>query len=177
MRRASAAGDDRRLAPPSGGAAGGEAATMMTWLEILCAVDFSRSARDALETAAELARRIGARLTLMHVHDVPRAPGARVHVLPEQVQAEADEVRRKLDAWRAEAERLAGGPVRTIVESGPPAEQIVHVARSGRFDLVVTGTNARHGVSRVLLGSVAERVVRDAPCPVLVARTPPVQGD
>lgn len=150
---------------------------MVTWLEILCAVDFSRSARDALETAADLARSFGARLTLVHVHDVPRAPGARIEVLPEQVQAEADEVRRKLDAWRAEAERRTGTPVRAVVESGPPAEQIVHVARSGHFDLLVTGTNARHGLGRLLLGSVAERVVRDAPCPVLVARPPPERGD
>ncbi|BDG02207.1 universal stress protein [Anaeromyxobacter oryzae] len=150
---------------------------MMNWVEILCAVDFSRSARDALETAADLARKVGARLTLVHVHDVPRAPGARVQVQPEQVQQEADEVRRKLDAWRAEAERRTGAPVRAIVESGAPAEVIVHVARSGRFDLLVTGTNARHGLGRLLLGSVAERIVRDAPCPVLVARSPPDHGD
>ncbi len=75
------------------------------------------------------------------------------------------------------AERLAGGPVRAILESGSPAEQIVHAARSGRFDLVVTGTQTRHGLGRLLLGSVAERVVREAPCAVLVARPPPDRGD
>lgn len=146
---------------------------MQSQLEILCAVDFSDSARCALEAAAELARRSGGRLALVHVHDLPPVPGARFDVLPEQIQAEADDLRRKLEAWRATAERLVGAPVRAVLESGSPAEQISRAARAGRFDLVVTGTHGRRGVSRFLLGSVAERVVREAPCAVLVARPPP----
>jgi nucleotide-binding universal stress UspA family protein len=66
--------------------------------------------------------------------------------------------------------------VGTTLAHGPPGAAIVRVADEGRFDLVVVGAQ-RHGVARVLLGSIAEHVARHAPCPVLVARPPPEWGD
>jgi nucleotide-binding universal stress UspA family protein len=147
---------------------------MLTCSKVLCAVDFSSGARDALEDAADLARRFGAQLTLVHVLDAPRAMGARPSVPPpELLEREARQLGRRLEGWRHEAERIAGAPVRTVIADGPPAAEIARLAESGDFDLVVTGTHGRHGVGRLLLGSVAERVVRDAPCPVLVARARP----
>ncbi|HTN54433.1 MAG TPA: universal stress protein [Anaeromyxobacter sp.] len=150
---------------------------MIPWLKILCALDFSEGSRSALEYAADLTHRFGAELTLLHVREAPRR--AELHILspPELEAAEEAEVARALDRWREEAERLAGRPVHTMVASAPPAEEIVRLARAGSFDLVVTGTHARKGLGRLLLGSVAERVVREAPCPVLVARAPPDAGD
>jgi nucleotide-binding universal stress UspA family protein len=150
----------------------------MAWNKVLCAVDFSRSAHDALEQAADVARRAGAQLTLVHVLDAPEAVGARPSVpAPAVLEEEAHELARKLEEWRGEAERLSGAPVRTVLADGPPAAEIAHLAEAGDFDLVVTGTHGRHGMRRLLLGSVAERVVRDAPCPVLVARARPERGD
>ena len=150
---------------------------MPSWFKILCAVDFSESSRVALQHAADLAQRFGAELLLVHVREGPRTPEAQITAPPELAEAEAEELRRKLDGWRAEAARLAQRPVKAVLEAGPPAAEIVRVAAAEKCDLVVTGTHARKGLRHLLLGSVAERVAREAPCPVLVARTPPEWGD
>jgi nucleotide-binding universal stress UspA family protein len=150
---------------------------MLNWVKILCALDFSESSRQALEHASDLARRFDAELTLIHVREGPRVAGSEIVAPPELLEEEERELGRKLDAWRTQAERIAGRPVRTVLTSGSPPLEIVRAAASGTFDLVVTGTKARKGVGRMLLGSVAERVVREAPCPVLVARRPPDWGD
>jgi nucleotide-binding universal stress UspA family protein len=60
---------------------------------------------------------------------------------------------------------------------GLPAAEIARLAQEGSFDLVVVATHGRRGVKRVLLGSVAERIVRDAPCTVLVVRPPPARAN
>jgi nucleotide-binding universal stress UspA family protein len=86
----------------------------------------------------------------------------------------ADQIRRELEPKMAfnaaEAERLAGAKVRALLLPGKPAEEIVHLATTGGHDLVVVGTHGRRGVRRIVLGSVAEHVVRSAPASVLVAR-------
>lgn len=150
---------------------------MPTWTRILCAVDFSESARHALEDAADLARRYGAELTLLHVWEPPRAVATLAVVAwPVPTGAEAAETAAELGRWRDEAERRSGTPVHATFAHGAPGPSIVRAADEGRFDVVVVGSR-RHGVARVLLGSVAEHVVRHAPCPVLVARPPPDWGD
>lgn len=150
---------------------------MPTWTRILCAVDFSESARQALADAADLARRHGAELTLLHVWEAPRAVATMAVVAwPLPTGAEAEELAAELERWKQEAERLAGARVRTAFGHGGPGATIVRMAEEGRFDVVVVGSR-RHGLARALLGSVAEHVVRHAPCPVLVARAPPDWGD
>jgi nucleotide-binding universal stress UspA family protein len=72
-----------------------------------------------------------------------------------------------LEQWKGEAERLGAAGARTAKSVGEPAVEIVEFAASGRFDLVVIGTRGRTGLRHALLGSVAERVVRRAACPVL----------
>lgn len=123
--------------------------------EILFATDFSASAEAAGRVARDYARQFGARLHLLHV-----VWGGTDPAMPP--------VLRKL------AEELGGAsPVVTVVESGSPAAQIVRYAGRHGIDLIVVGTHGRTGLTRALLGSVAERVVRTAPCPVLtVAREP-----
>lgn len=124
----------------------------------MVATDFSPASEPALRVALEYARRLGARLHIVHV----RWPGA---------DPGPDE--------RLEALGLSAGvPVATAVLAGAPASQIVDYARRHRATLVVIGTHGRTGISRALIGSVAERVVRTAPCPVLVvpADTPPVSS-
>jgi len=148
---------------------------MANWRSICCAVDFSESSRLALEEATDLARRFDARLTLVHVLEA--APAAATEGLltpPDLVEQMRIELARKLEVWKAEAERRAERPVAQRLLSGDPAAEIVRFARDGEFDLVVAGTRGRTGLEHLLLGSVAEKVVRQAHCPVLVARrTPP----
>ncbi len=78
------------------------------------------------------------------------------------------------EQWKAEAERLSGLPVSTVLLSSPAADAIVGFARDDATDLLVMGTHGRGGLRHAVAGSVAEEVVRAAPCPVLVARAGPV---
>ncbi len=145
----------------------------MSWKKIVCAVDFSEGARAALEEAADLARRTGAQLTLVHVYEPAPPLAGDLAAWPADVLEEtAYELGRVLETWKVDAERLAEMPVRALLLTGPPASEIVRCARDGGFDLIVMGTHGRGGLARVVLGSVAERVVRQAHCPVLVARAP-----
>lgn len=144
---------------------------MADWRRICCAAEFSESSRAALARAAELARGGGAWLGLVHVvthspdptAEAPFAPPARPH-------AGERDAGKELEALTADAERLRGAPVHAELLSGAPAAEIVRFARENGCDLLVLGTHRRHGLKRVLEGSIAERVVRDAPCDVLVVR-------
>lgn len=143
---------------------------MLRWLKVLCAVDFTDVSRATLEDAADLARRFDAELTVLHVREPPRVIGRALAVAPEVDEQETIEMGRKLDRWREEAEALAGRPVRAMLTGGAPGVEIPRLALEGQFDVVVIGTHGRRGLPRALLGSVAETVVRHAPCAVVVAR-------
>jgi nucleotide-binding universal stress UspA family protein len=149
---------------------------MAAWNEILCAVDFSEPSRLAMLEACDIARRDGGSLTLVNVFEPPAGLAMSDVVAPASpkvVAALEEELSRKLEAWRVEAEKRTLSPVAARVLPGMPALEIVRVAKEGGFDLVVLATHGRHGVKRLLLGSVAEQVVRDAPCSVLVSRPAP----
>ena len=124
--------------------------TALTFRDVLFATDFSEASRLAGRTAAELARQFGARLHVLHV--VP--PVTDPTPAPEALQAAA-------------AELGAGLSVVTAIASGRTASQIVDYARRHAVDLIVLGTHGRTGVSRAILGSVAEAVMRRASCRVL----------
>jgi universal stress protein A len=146
---------------------------MLRWLKVLCAVDFTEVSQATLEDAAGLARRLDAELALLHVREPPRVVGRALAVSPELDEQETIEIGRKLERWRQEAEALAGRPVRAMLTGGAPGVEIPRMARDGQFDVVVVGTHGRKGLPRALLGSVAEQVVRHAPCAVVVARQAP----
>ena len=140
------------------------------WKNLCCAVDFGEPSRAALEQAADLARELGAELTLVHV--VTPSPPAGTDVLPvagSAAEPPAAEEEAALEAWRAEAELRAGKAVRARLLVGDPARLVAKVARENHHDLVVVGTHGRRGLRRAVMGSVAERIVREAPCAVLVA--------
>ncbi|WP_242343778.1 universal stress protein [Anaeromyxobacter terrae] len=144
---------------------------MSEWKKIGCAVDFSDPARLALAEAVEQARRTGAEVVLVHVHVPPPANPSDVIISPAEIaRMSADEMERTLAGWRADAEKLLGRAVSTATLVGDPAGEIVRWAREHGPDLLVLGTHGRKGIRRFILGSVAERVLREAPCPVLVAR-------
>lgn len=133
--------------------------------------DFSDDAEAALDAAVELARRLGARLHLLHVYqqpvDVLSPYGIAIppNVGPE-LRAAAQTRLEKL------AERIPDLQVQVHVAEGPPALAIAETAEALAVDLVVMGTHGRTGLRHLLLGSVAERTMRTAPCPVLTVKAP-----
>jgi universal stress protein A len=148
----------------------------MTWKKILCAVDFSEPSRIAMLEAAALARDADAALVVAHVYQPPRGSMVATDMLapaPAEVEATvAEDAERRLRPWVDEAGKVADRAVEPRVVPGAAAERIVALARELGADLVVLATHGRTGLARVLLGSVAERVVREAPCSVLVVRRP-----
>jgi nucleotide-binding universal stress UspA family protein len=141
--------------------------------EVLCPVDFSDPARAAMRYAVDLCRTVGASLTLCHVYQAPgyALPEGVVLAGPEVLADVARQVDIALDKWKREAEGLGMADVRTESALGVPHTEIARIAEAGAYDLVVVGTHGRTGLRHVLLGSVAERVVRSAPCSVLTIRT------
>jgi universal stress protein A len=140
---------------------------------ILVPTDFSETADTALEYAAALAARFGASLHLLHVFTDPYrgAPGADLYapVAPDLQERALDEAQASL-ATRLAAHQTTARPGTCAVVSGLTAKQIAQYADDHAIDLIVMGTHGRRGVAHLLLGSVAEHVVRIAPCPVLTVR-------
>lgn len=136
---------------------------MMTIHRILCPVDFSEQSLAALRQALAIARWHEADVSVLHVED-PLLRTARGDArFRSRVGAPPDE---ELRAFA----RSAGAPLRPVdvrLAAGEPARVIVERAKQEAADLVVMGTQGRSGLSRVVLGSVAERVIRGAPCPVM----------
>jgi nucleotide-binding universal stress UspA family protein len=147
---------------------------MITWKRICVAVDFSEPSRRALRVAAELAAKLDAVLTVVHVHDVPSVAGTDVPAVPpspRSATARAEATRLLADA-RADAEAIAPGRVTSELLEGDPAWEVVKLAADRGDDVIVVGTHGRTGVRRLMVGSVAERVVREATVPVLAVREP-----
>ena len=128
-----------------------------------------------IDYACALAKGMGAQLTLLHVYEPPNAmigivPGASV---AGEIAAELTLGDELLDRATAQVHAAGLAAVDRIIErSSPPSQAILAHARAGTFDLIVMGTHGRKGVSRLVLGSVAESVLRDAPCPVLTVHVP-----
>ena len=147
---------------------------MSMFQKILVPVDFSPYASYALRTAAELARRFNGSLTILHVHDaLPLAFPDDLQPISKEQQAQLRaRIDKELAALSVRAGTAGASGVETLVAEASPAEEIAHCAERGGFGLIVIGTHGRRGFQRLLLGSVAERVVRLAPCPVLTVRAP-----
>jgi nucleotide-binding universal stress UspA family protein len=132
---------------------------------ILVPVDFSDCSTAALEHAAWLAGKLGAAIHVLHCWEMPSIlGGAAEHAYRGAMEGFADT---SLAALAAKM-HLQGIEAETFsVELGAPAKTIVEIARKAHHDLIVMGTHGRTGLDRAWLGSVAEKVVRCAPCPVL----------
>ena len=146
---------------------------MLSLQKILVPTDFSECANDALGLAQEIAAKWGGSITLLHVYQLPTYPLATgTFVGGPQVSAEiVKDIVAALDRTKQEALASMGAvPVTTRIAEGVPYLEIARLAREDRFDLIVIGTHGRTGIRHLLLGSVAERVVRTAGCPVLTVR-------
>lgn len=140
----------------------------MKFDKILCPTDFSDYSRAAIEMAAMLARESDSELILLHAADVPA-----------NLRSDGDPAVEEHEGLKALEKRLDQVPisdpvprVRRLVVEGDPGAAIVDVARDERADLVVISTHGRSGLSRLLMGSTAEYVVRNVDCPVLSLKNP-----
>lgn len=143
----------------------------MTPQHFLVPIDFSESSAQAFTYAVALAKQLKARLTLLHIIQAPPLAGGDMGVaLPQTYLQEIEDLsRRDMEKYRQEADS-EGVDTDIILVHGVPFQEILDTARSQQADLIVMGTHGRTGLSHVLLGSVAEKVVRLSPCPVLVTR-------
>lgn len=135
---------------------------------ILCPVDFSDASADAVEHATAIARWYGARLTVLHVYpSVGRPPTLPVPDAGGAHPPSSDEVETLRDRVATAVSADAGVVVQAAVIPGQPVGGIIDQARALPADLVVMGTHGASGFQRLILGSVTEKVLRKAPCPVL----------
>ena len=138
---------------------------------ILVPVDFSSASLNGLRYALGLARSFGARLTALHVIE-PLGPMVRLAVdVDAHKRKLREDVKLRLEKLHLEMGEPAGA-FDTLFREGTSYHEIVAIAQRGVFDLIIMASLGRSGLGDMLLGSTAERVVRHAPCPVLVVRDP-----
>lgn len=145
---------------------------------ILVPTDFSDTAAPAIEYALQLAQRVGASVLLLHVYEIPisypEGHGYSAEMMRALEEGANATLTGALTRWKERARAIAGDltpvSINGKVLTGPTAFSITEEARLGNYDLIVMGTHGRTGLARWMIGSVAERVVRTAGCPVLTVR-------
>jgi nucleotide-binding universal stress UspA family protein len=141
----------------------------MAFRHIILATDFSEGAERAADAAIELAVQFDAKITVLHVYSIPMMSYSEGVAFPlAQLEEAAKEA---LNAALARL-KLRWPKVDALLACGVPWQQIVAAVEERRADVVVLGTHGRRGLARALLGSVAEKVVRLSPVPVLVVPGP-----
>lgn len=139
--------------------------TIIVMSKVLCATDLSEHGGDVLRVAAAMAKALNEPLEVLHVLEPPLVPGgeAGAALLASLREAAQVELRRHLDALTASGVSVSGWS-----ELGRADESILTAADGGKASLLVLGTHGRSPAARAMVGSVAERIMRKAPCPVLV---------
>lgn len=141
---------------------------------ILCPVDFSPSSNHALRYALASAAAYDAEVELLHVVELPFMPSYTTGGVPDlslPVEKIKQGCQKHMDEM-VEKSRTTHPKISGTVIVGTPFLEIVHAAREGKFDLIVVGTHGLTGIKHILIGSVAEKVVRKSPCPVLSVKHP-----
>lgn len=149
----------------------------MTAEHFLVPVDFSEYSDHALDYALSLASQLQSRLTLLHVIQPLMVGGADIGMVPYAYAQQLEEETRESMQKCLDRINAAGLKGEGMVVHGVPWQEIVDMAKNRHNDLIIMGTHGRTGIKHVLLGSVAEKVVRLAPCPVLVVRLPENQDE
>ncbi len=137
---------------------------------IICPIDFSPSSEEGLLYATSLARDIGAKIVIVHIDDSPLAYGGGESASGVGGPLGHPELA-KLLAVVVPADPAVAYEHRLVV--GDPAREIISLAKEMKADMIVMATHGRTGLTRLLMGSVAEVVVRRASCPVLTVKQPP----
>ena len=149
---------------------------MLPLEKIICSTDFSEPSFEGLKAADELAGHFGAQVILLHaIAPMPTMPGIGAptgfHIPPvlKDMEGKAAE-----ELERIKAEKMnRGSDTRTMVIYGKPADEIVRIATEEKADIIVIATHGQSGWKRLISGSVTERIVRMASCPVLAVPAPP----
>jgi nucleotide-binding universal stress UspA family protein len=147
---------------------------MKPFSKILVPLDFLPHSAEAVRRAMELADQCLATVVLLYVYEPGEYPMPPVDIVYDAKQLErmTAKVRARLEAVRRDVDPVGRRRVATRVLQGSPARAIIDAATREPFDLIVMGTHGRTGVERFVLGSVAEEVMRRAPCAVLTVKTP-----
>ncbi len=140
--------------------------------QILMPTDFSDYSKDALDHAVQMAQVCGAEIHLLHVFET-----VFVSTAPEYIKFLEEFMEEETKKLKALAEEIQSQNVEVhmMFQQGTPHRQIVEAAREVQADLIVIGTHGRTGLSHAMIGSVAERVARISPCPVLIVRPKALQ--
>jgi universal stress protein A len=144
----------------------------MQFRHILAPTDFSEYSKQAIASALEWAKKFGAKLSILHVIELPPYP-VEGYVPPNLSATFLDDLERQAAADlaqvvpEAEATNIA---VARVTAVGTPYRKIIETAEAEQVDLIVMATAGRTGLSHLVMGSIAERVVRTASCPVLTIR-------
>ena len=138
---------------------------------ILVATDFSDQADKAVDYAVELARKLDAKVRLIHGFVVPTLPGPEsgLALPPDMIETMERDCKHALEQT-VKRYHGSGVSIEATLKWEDPRHAVVDAAKELKADLIVIGTHGRKGLKRALLGSVAESVVRNAPCPVLTVR-------
>jgi universal stress protein A len=149
---------------------------MNSFKKILVPIDFTPHSEEALRVASDIAVHYSASITLVYCQEpveyalpegaVPYTPP------PDQARVLADTFRERLRDATRRAEEMGVWIVNSRLLQGSPSRAIVDFAKTEGFDVIVLGTHGRTGLQHVLMGSVAERVLRTAPCPVMAVKAP-----
>jgi nucleotide-binding universal stress UspA family protein len=149
---------------------------MIAIKKVLVATDFSAPSETALNYARAMARAFGAELHVLHVFEPLWITSADVVgggvALATMIQGLEDTAKKQLEEAVTEEDRRELKAVPVMMTSESPAREIAKYANDQKVDLVVIGTHGRSGLTRLLIGSVAEKIVRLAPCPVLTVHHP-----
>ena len=145
---------------------------MIQLKRIVAAVDFSEHSQVVLQYAAEFSRTFGAEVVLCHVVEASHLisqlpPMGEAYFPPNLSEIQEQQARSEFDRLLPQ---YAFASWKVVIPVGSPFVEIVRLAREETADLIVIGTHGRGPIAHMLLGSVAERVVRKAPCPVLTVR-------
>ncbi|MCP4265255.1 MAG: universal stress protein [Candidatus Brocadiaceae bacterium] len=150
---------------------------MISLKKILCPIDHSNCSKEALKYAVSFARKDKAKLLLLHVIDIRtfnEGSGAMYGVLdsmPTQIPNEETLEQLRVKLLDCIPEEIRDDmDVEAIVAQGVPFAEIISTAKEKEIDMIVIGSHGRTGISHMMLGSVSEKVVRKAPCPVLTVR-------
>ena len=143
---------------------------MVAFRQILVPTDFGKYAGRALDVAVELSEKFDASLTLLHVYEIPIYAYSAMSFMPAELLASvAEAAQKELDAALVALRSRAPG-AKGILRRGVAWEEILAAIEETRGDLVVMGTHGHRGIAHILLGSVAEKIVRLSHVPVLTVR-------
>ena len=142
---------------------------MREFKKILCGTDFSESSYHALDYGLRFARHSDGTLLVVHLFHVPTSDLLGEHTYTLNLAEVRNQMQALLD--QLHATRLQGYPkTELLLDFGDPAQELIKLAGDRDVDLIVTSTHGRSGLSHLIMGSVAEKIIRHAPCPVFVVR-------